>query len=158
MCCEKWSHIYPLQWITYSKNVYIKYFFQVIWAISWYLVHLKSVSRVVYFIVIISSAYYIFIHAIFHLRMSRGYDVVLWIDSYDVTKASYIRHTSQYLVDSGQAAILETHQTVPFSCTICYLVKIQWNITVMHIELEFYKLSIYMTLHTHSIECYKPWN
>ena len=100
--------------------MYIKYFSS---DLSYFMIFsaFKSVSRVVYFIVIISSAYYIFIHAIFHIRMSRGYDVVLWIDSYDVTKASYIRHTSQYLVDSGQAAVLETHQAVPFSCTICYL-------------------------------------
>ena len=123
MCCEKWSHIYPLQWITYSKNVYIKYFFQVIQiTISWYLVHLKSGSSSIFHSDHL-SAYYIFIHTIFHLRMSRGYDVVLWIDSYDVTTASCTRHTSQYLVDSGHAAVLETHQAVPFSCTICYFNK-----------------------------------
>ena len=152
------SNIYPLQWITYSRNVYIKYFFfKWFKSISWYLVHLKSGSSSIFHSDHL-SAYYIFIHTIFHLRMSRGYDVVLWIDSYDVTKASYIRHTSQYLVDSAHAALLETHQAVPFSCSICYLVKIQWNITVMHIELEFYKLSIYMTLPIHSTECYKAWN
>ena len=41
--------------------------------------------------------------------MSRGYDVVLWIDSYDVISASYLRHTSQCLVDSAHEAQQETH-------------------------------------------------
>ena len=157
MCCEKWIHYLS----SYNESRILKCVHKIFTSdLSNFMIFsaFKSVSRVVYFIVIIiSSALNISIHVYF-IHMSRGYDVVLWIDSYDVTKASYIRHTSQYLVDSAHAALLETHQAVPFSCSICYLVKIHWNITVMHIELEFYKLSIYMTLPIHSTECYKAWN
>ena len=72
----------------------------------------KWFSRVVTVIIIISfiKCYNISIYVSFHNRISCDcWRSVLWIDSYDVTTASYTRHQSQYLVDSSYATVLETH-------------------------------------------------
>ena len=102
--------IYPFTINHLYSNVYINIY-------KWFnqfhkdLVHFKVFSRVVKVIIIsFIKCFILSIHVSFHIRMFWGYDVsVLWIDSYDVTTASYTRHQSQYLVDSSHATVLETH-------------------------------------------------